>query len=372
MTNPSFGASAVRTLPARPNLGYLKNQAKQRLEGARLTEPRARLTDIQFQLAREYGYASWRALKADLDQRAAGPNAIGDWIGFLSADLRVALHVRNDGDVLIATMDSPDYGSFGFAPSDFSVTGESLSLTLLKINVLYEATWDAATGEWRGQWLQNGVNLPLNLQRGVFPPAPTVTGLDGVWEGLLALDSPIRLIFHIRTDAHGTFASCDSPDRNGYYFPASSLSREDGQVVISMKTSRIVGELDDDGKVLKAIFSRGDLEASIVLKRREPGAAILRLTDPPVVDVAPEVLATYAGVYELSPGRLITLTAEGGRLYAQLTHQPKYEIFAVSQTEFFYRVVEARIRFEVQADGPVRALVIYQNGRETKAYRIEV
>ena len=370
MTNPTFGASAVRTFPAHPNLEHLKNEAKQRLEAIRLKAPRARLTEVQFQLAREYGYASWRELKADLDQRVPVANAIGNWIGFLSPDLRIALHVRNDGGVLAATMDSPDYGSFGFVPSDFTVSGGGLSLTLLKINVLYEAVWDATEDAWSGQWLQNGVALPLTLRRGVFPPAPTITGLDGIWEGLVPLDNPVRLIFHIRTDTHGTFASCDSPDRNGYNFPASSLNREGRKVAITMKTARILGDLSDDGKTIAAIFLQGNVDVPVILKRREPGAAILRLPDPPVVTVAPEILASYAGVYELSPGRLITITLEDGGLFAQLTHQSKYKIFAASSTEFFYRIVEARVTFQVGEDGYVPALHIYQNGRETLASRV--
>jgi len=360
----------MRTFPVRPNLEHLKNEAKRRLESVRLAEPGIRLTDIQFQLAREYGYASWRELKADLDQRAAGQNAIGDWMGFLSPDLRIALHVHDNDGVLTATMDSPDYGRFGFAPSDFHVSGGNLSLTLLKINVRYEAVWDVAANAWSGQWRQNGVDLPLSLRRGVFQPAPTVIGLDGIWEGLMQLENPIRLIFHIRTDTHGTFASCDSPDRNGYNFPATSLSREDRKVAIIMKTARITGDLSDDDKTLSAVFMRGDLNVPVVLKRREPGAAILRLPDPPVVVVAAEILASYVGVYELSPGRLLTITFEDGRLHAQLTHQPAYEIFAASPTEFFYRVVEASVTFKVEADGQVPALIIHQNGRDTKALRI--
>ncbi len=360
----------MRTFPTRPNLEHLKNEAKQRLEAIRVKVPRARLTEVQFQLAREYGYASWRELKANLDQRVTGANVVGDWIGFLSPDLRVALHVRDNGGNLIATMDSPDYGSFGFSVQDFKINGDALSLTLLKINVLYEAAWDASTATWNGQWLQNGVALPLTLRRGVFPSNPIISGLDGVWEGLVALDNPIRLIFHIRTDTHGTFASCDSPDRNGYNFPASSLNREDRKVTIIMKTARITGDLGDDGKTISAIFSQGGIDAPVILKRREPGAAVLRLPDPPVIEVAPKILASYAGVYELSPGRLVTVTFDNGGLFAKLTHQPAYEIFAASQTEFFFRIVEARVVFKVEADGHVPVLTLHQNGRETQASRL--
>jgi ankyrin repeat protein len=57
----------ARALPAQPNLEHLKNEAKQRLKALRAQEPRAQLTEAQLAVARDYGFASWRALKAHVD-----------------------------------------------------------------------------------------------------------------------------------------------------------------------------------------------------------------------------------------------------------------------------------------------------------------
>jgi hypothetical protein len=54
-------------LPDSPNLDWLRKQAKSRLGELRLTNPEARLSDAQFALAKEYGFSSWRALKAHVD-----------------------------------------------------------------------------------------------------------------------------------------------------------------------------------------------------------------------------------------------------------------------------------------------------------------
>lgn len=59
-------SDAVLSLPARPNLEYLKNQAKQRLEDLRKTDPQARLSAAQSALARDYGFSGWRALSAQV------------------------------------------------------------------------------------------------------------------------------------------------------------------------------------------------------------------------------------------------------------------------------------------------------------------
>lgn len=54
-------------LPDSANLEWLRKQAKRRLVELRQTNPDARLADAQFELAREHGFSSWRALKAHVD-----------------------------------------------------------------------------------------------------------------------------------------------------------------------------------------------------------------------------------------------------------------------------------------------------------------
>jgi ankyrin repeat protein len=59
---------AVRELPAQPNLEHLKNEAKQRLKALRAADPAVKLAAAQLALARDYGFASWRQLKAHVDR----------------------------------------------------------------------------------------------------------------------------------------------------------------------------------------------------------------------------------------------------------------------------------------------------------------
>jgi ankyrin repeat protein len=54
----------MATLPARPNLEWLKKTAKQRLSELRIHDPGSRLADAQLAVARDYGFSSWRELKA--------------------------------------------------------------------------------------------------------------------------------------------------------------------------------------------------------------------------------------------------------------------------------------------------------------------
>jgi ankyrin repeat protein len=64
-------ASASLSLPDAPNLDWLRKQAKRRLDELRKANPAAKLADAQFDLARQYGFTSWRALKAHVDSLTA-------------------------------------------------------------------------------------------------------------------------------------------------------------------------------------------------------------------------------------------------------------------------------------------------------------
>lgn len=61
------GGSAPLALPDKPDLDWLRKQAKRRLDELRTSNPEAQLADAQFALARQYGFSSWRALKAHID-----------------------------------------------------------------------------------------------------------------------------------------------------------------------------------------------------------------------------------------------------------------------------------------------------------------
>ena len=60
---------APKQLPEKPDLDWLRKHAKARLDELLATQPDAQLSDAQFALAKEYGFSSWRALKAHVDAK---------------------------------------------------------------------------------------------------------------------------------------------------------------------------------------------------------------------------------------------------------------------------------------------------------------
>jgi ankyrin repeat protein/catechol 2,3-dioxygenase-like lactoylglutathione lyase family enzyme len=58
-------------LPERASLEYLKKLAKDRLQDLRRSDPNAKLATALLLVARDHGFSSWRALKAEVDRRQA-------------------------------------------------------------------------------------------------------------------------------------------------------------------------------------------------------------------------------------------------------------------------------------------------------------
>jgi len=67
--------------------------------------------------------------------------------------------------------------------------------------------------------------------------------------------------------------------------------------------------------------------------------------------VPASTLSKYTGTYQMRPNVDLTVTLEGDHLMAQLTGQPKFQIFPESETVFFYKIVEATLEFQSDASG---------------------
>jgi CubicO group peptidase (beta-lactamase class C family) len=88
------------------------------------------------------------------------------------------------------------------------------------------------------------------------------------------------------------------------------------------------------------------------------------------VQVSPAALDALVGRYDYGMG-IMTVTREGNRLFTQLGNQQRFEVFPRSETEFFWKVVDAQITFVKGGDGKVVKAVHRQGGRELDAPRLE-
>ncbi len=81
------------------------------------------------------------------------------------------------------------------------------------------------------------------------------------------------------------------------------------------------------------------------------------------------VLDAYVGEYDYLSA-ILRVRREGTHLLAKLTGQPEFEIHPVSETEFVWRVVEAKVQFVKDEQGNVLHAVHHQNGRKFEAPRM--
>ncbi len=87
--------------------------------------------------------------------------------------------------------------------------------------------------------------------------------------------------------------------------------------------------------------------------------------------VKPADLQVYTGRFEIANVGVLTLTTADNRLYSQLSGQPKFEIFPGGKDEFFWKVVEARLKFGRNEKGEIDHAILYQNGHELKAVKLQ-
>jgi hypothetical protein len=127
-----------RNLPARPNLEYLKKEAKDLLARLQQQDPTAQLVDAQHALARDYGFDSWPKLKVHVETVTA-PEAspfTGRWIADVSRSTRHPLNL------------------FQRATMVFAVRGNAVEVS----NEVVEASGKVVRGRYT--FLADGVDYP--------------------------------------------------------------------------------------------------------------------------------------------------------------------------------------------------------------------
>lgn len=87
------------------------------------------------------------------------------------------------------------------------------------------------------------------------------------------------------------------------------------------------------------------------------------------VKITPAVAKSYAGTYELAPGREVVITAEEDLLFVRGLNEPKLPLIPTSQTQFMSTATPAGFEFIKDAQGKVTHLVVRGNIAETKAVR---
>lgn len=154
-------------------------------------------------------------------------------------------------------------------------------------------------------------------------------------------------------------------------------------MTITLAGNQLMGQLSGQGKLplfaqneslffLKVVdaqieFGKDDKGAYLILHQNGRDQKALKTSDTvkelTEIVVPREILAKYVGTYELRPGFDLVVTLEGDQLITQATGQPKFPVFAKTQTRFFPKAFDAEIEFGTDQ------LVLHQGGHEITAKR---
>jgi len=86
--------------------------------------------------------------------------------------------------------------------------------------------------------------------------------------------------------------------------------------------------------------------------------------------ITAETLKAYVGRYNYGRGTIMIVKLEGNQLIAQLTGQPTFPIFPSSKTEFYWKVVEAKISFMKDENGVVTHAIHNQGGQNINVKKL--
>jgi hypothetical protein len=139
----------------------------------------------------------------------------------------------------------------------------------------------------------------------------------------------------------------------------------DRDYFLKVVDAQITFETDTRGKATGLVLHQNG--------RNVPGKRIEGEPTPPKehkqISIDPKLFDGYIGRYELAANFILTVTREGNQVFVQATGQQNFEVFAESQKDFFYKVVDAQITFETDNTGRAVALVLHQNGMDQRAKR---
>jgi uncharacterized protein len=236
---------------------------------------------------------------------ARAQDAAGDWHGVIhlpTGDHRLALEITaKPGHGYAGRVESPEVRETGTQIEEIQVADGRLAFAIPSIYATYKGQWDAAASAWVGEWSQGAV-FPVTFAKGKLEPLPTVSGLDGEWNGAVITGSgaKLRLVLRVRTGPYGTVALLDSPDQLANGITLQDLARDGDKVSFRQAAIRAAyaGALSADGKTITGNFTQGASVPLVFTKAAGPKPAARR----PQLPVKPYPYREEEVAFDSAPG----------------------------------------------------------------------
>ena len=89
------------------------------------------------------------------------------------------------------------------------------------------------------------------------------------------------------------------------------------------------------------------------------------------IKVDEAIMKQYVGQYQIAPTFSIDIRVRDGRMFAQATNQPEFELFAEKENKWFLKINDATLEFVKDASGAVTELILNQNGRQGRGKKVK-
>ena len=195
--------------------------------------------------------------------------------------------------------------------------------------------------------------LAANLDYTTTPLAPAMAAMLAVRHPTGSAGLDIALGWHFFTDG----MVWHNGGTDGYrsfigFYPKSRIG-----VIVLSNASTSAG-VDDIGRHLL-----------------DPQVPLRESFQPPkehtAIPLDPTSFDGYVGSYQFASNTILTVTREGSQAFIQVAGQVKYEIFPESARDYFLKVEDSQITFEVDIRGRATSLVLHRNGLNQQARRVD-
>lgn len=128
--------------------------------------------------------------------------------------------------------------------------------------------------------------------------------------------------------------------------------------------------IDMENQLAFALLTNGKHELDPML------AYFFGLADelPPITPVAKlteKEMMNYVGSYKVSPNFMITISLDGGQLFAQANNQNPLPIYPLDKTSFEFRDVKAKLVFDLDSSGNTNGVTLFQNNFKQRGEKVD-
>ncbi len=284
-------------------------------------------------------------------------------------DKKVTAHATNDLAVWEAVTAGVDGIEHGYEISDSTLMlmaekGVALVPTDLSIP-LYHMLYDIIDFKWdREKNIQRIKDRHRDrLQRAIKAGVTIVTGSDNYLDFELPQGEAAKNILLAYLEEGMTPMQILS---SSTYLSAKFMDKENELGIIKegafADIIAVKGDIEND-------FANSIFNLVFVMKNGEIYVDTENLFEE--IDVDDEILQSYTGNYELSPGFVITVSKKGNQLKARATGQDEYKFYPKSENIFYAKDVAIQITFNLDDDGQVVGLTLLAGGGESNAPKLE-